>query len=103
VKRSYLPVLIVLALFLARTANAQKPYKPSVKHPQQHATPQNSTSNSANDQRGTEKSPVAVKLLNTGKSAAETTQEAQQVKEQNNTNWWIVRLTIALWESASFS
>jgi hypothetical protein len=96
VKRSYLAVLIVLVfLGIAQTANAQKPSKPNIKHPEQQATPQNSHADSTNDQRGTEKSPISVKLLNTGKSAAETTQEAQQIEEQNNTNWWIVRLTIA--------
>ena len=39
--------------------------------------------------------PLAVKLLNTGKGQDEAAQEAAQIKEAHDTNWWTTRLTLA--------
>jgi hypothetical protein len=46
-----------------------------------------------NDLRGTDSSPITVKVLPTPKSDAETTQEKQDRQDQSAANWWMVRLT----------
>jgi len=53
------------------------------------------------DQRGTDKAPLSieplsVKLLNTGDSEAEAAQKSEGITEQERTNWWTIRLTLAL-------
>jgi hypothetical protein len=70
-----------------------------VSHSQQSQHQNNSSSNSqqvaAPNQRGTDKSPVVVKLLNTGKSDQETTNETARIKNEKKTERWTIALTIA--------
>jgi hypothetical protein len=80
----------VIALPLAPSINAQ-----NLKHQKQDA-PAEREQYSAPDQRGTDKSPLAVKLLNTGKSDQETAQQTAQVQNENNSEWWMRVLTLAL-------
>jgi hypothetical protein len=47
------------------------------------------------DQRGTETSPLIVKVLPSQKSDGETAQEKQWHQDQSDANWWMVRLTLA--------
>jgi hypothetical protein len=47
----------------------------------------------SNDLRGTDSSPVAVKVLPTPKTKEETAQEQQTRQDQSDANWWMVKLT----------
>jgi hypothetical protein len=96
--RGLVLVLLTAGMLLSATSNgnAQSPKHHRVKKPQQHATPQNSPTYSAPDERGTEKMPFAVKLLNTGKSDKEAADETDQVRRENNAEWWMRVLTGAL-------
>ena len=79
---------------LAQTA--QRPLEPG----QEQNRPANSANAAQADQRGTEQSPIAIKLLNTGKSDAEAADEAKRISEKDQLDqWsakWIVILTLAL-------
>ena len=48
------------------------------------------------DQRGTESSPLSIKLLNTGENAAEAAEKADAVKHTEQTERWTVDLTFVL-------
>ena len=56
----------------------------------------NSSKRPDSNERGTDKAPLAVKLLNTGKSEQEASQEAAQIQNENNAEWWVRVLTAAL-------
>jgi hypothetical protein len=89
-------ILIASALLLSGAPNVNgEPSQRRIKQAEKNAVPQNSGTDPADDQRGTESTPLMVKLLNTGKSHEETTQESQRVEKENNTDWWTVRLAIA--------
>jgi len=45
------------------------------------------------DQRGTEQSPVVVKVLTTPKTKEEAAEEQQKESGQSSADWWMVRLT----------
>jgi hypothetical protein len=51
---------------------------------------------SSSYQRGTDDAPVSVKLLNTGKTDAETAQDAERIQESNTSERWNRGLTFAL-------
>lgn len=63
---------------------------------QKESSPDNSHQESQSDQRGTKTMPLTVKLLNTGKSDAEATQEANTVKEHTQLDTWVGKWTIRL-------
>ena len=65
--------------------------------------PENSPQNTDQDKRGTENSPLTVKLLNTGKSDPEAAQEAQRIKEQTARERWATNWTIGLTAALVFA
>ena len=88
--------LIVSVLLLNGGSSRAKAGKPkSIKQAQQSEISKNSGEQTAADDRGIDKMPLSVKLLNTGKSETETAQESKQEQNAASTNWWIVRLGIA--------
>ena len=96
-KRSYLAILIASALLLSADVKAERPSRQqvTVKHAEQNKAADNRQKQTATDERGTDKSPLSIKLLNTGKSEAETAQEANQEKNTVDTNRWVIRLGFA--------
>jgi hypothetical protein len=65
--------------------------------------PENSPQSTDQDKRGTESSPLAIKLLNTGKSEPEAAQEAQRIKEQAARERWATNWTIGLTAALVFA
>jgi hypothetical protein len=65
--------------------------------------PENSPQNTDQDKRGTEDSPLTVKLLNTGKSEPEAAQEAQRIKEQTTRERWATNWSIGLTAALVFA
>ncbi len=88
-----LTLVLLILIVLLSAANSQQVSSESV---QQNSTPSYSGKSTADDERGTDKAPLAVKLLNTGKSPAETAQEAQQLQAEYDSEWWVRVLTGAL-------
>ena len=90
-------ILIASASLPSGALNAStEQNQPAVKKTEQRAVRQNSEANPASDQRGTEESPLTVKLLNTGKSEAESAQNTEEILKQDNTNLWTIRFAGAL-------
>jgi hypothetical protein len=90
-------ILIGFASLLSSDVGAKAPSRNQepIKQTQQNKASDNRQKQTATDERGTNKLPLSVKLLNTGKSQAETDQETQQEKNTANTNWWVIRLGFA--------
>lgn len=93
-KRSFLLILIAVALLLNREVSAitQNPNHRPIKQSEQSKATKSGNGDATQDERGTDKAPLSVKLLNTGKSKSETAQEAQQEKDTTSTNRWVIRL-----------
>ncbi len=90
-------ILIFLALIIYGVAASQNP-SPS---PAKTVQPQQSQSTTGQQQRATDqnvtiKSPVEVKLLNTGKTPEETKQDAEDRKDKSSSDWWLVGLTAVI-------
>jgi hypothetical protein len=85
--------LLLALLTLAVLLGAANPRQVRSESAQQNSAPTNSSKRAATDERGTEKSPLAVKLLNTGKNEQETIQEAAQIQNENDAEWWVRVLT----------
>jgi hypothetical protein len=58
--------------------------------------PEAANQQSRDDLRGTDSSPIVVKVLPTPKTDAETAQEKQDHQDQSAANWWMVKLTGAI-------
>lgn len=106
-KRILLAALVLFSscVFSQSQPPAPTPAKPS-QPPQQQ--PASGTQQTSADQGVTIKTPVEVKLLNTGKTSEETKQEAYDRKEKSSSDWWLVILTgilafLALLQLAAFS
>jgi hypothetical protein len=82
------------ALFGAADARSQQP-SPSSREPRHPAQAQSNGPQqpAATDQRGTEQSPIIVKVLPTPKTDAETAQEAEDRKEKSANDRNLVRYT----------
>jgi len=89
------------ALLFVVLLSAQAPTpgsRPSqeVSQAQQHgAAPAGSNEERTTDKRGSKAAPIAIQLMNTGKSQAEADQEAAHVKFEEKTQSWLIGLTIA--------
>jgi len=90
--RSFVLMLLALALLLSLA----KPQQARSESAKQNRAPKNSQQTAAPDERGADKSPLAVKLLSTGKSDAEAAQESEQIQTEYNSEWWVRILTAAL-------
>jgi hypothetical protein len=89
VSRILVFVLAACLVLITDSAQSQRRSQPnSAPQPTQQPTP--------NDQRTTEQSPAFVKIIPTPKSAAETTQEAEDRKDKKDTDWWLVKWTGAV-------
>lgn len=92
-------ILIFLAFFAAYAGQtfsqppAPRPLK--IEQPPQAKTAIASDSANAN-QRGTENSPLIVKVLPTPKTAEEAANDKQDRDEKTASDWWIIKLTGAL-------
>lgn len=89
--------VVVLALALVGNGGTQSQQPALGLRISESSLPQQQPNRSGNvsnaDQRGTDKAPLTVKLLNTGKTETEITQD----REERATNeWWIRFLTLAL-------
>src|SRR5262245_25633013 len=58
--------------------------------------PANSQQQSAQDPRGTEQSPLVLKVLPTAKSAQESEEERAQRDDQSSANWSMVRINVLI-------
>ncbi len=96
------PFAIVALLVMIGGAHADhwwgKSYGPSLSALEAKSRPPQRKSNDrtdepATDQRDTELSAIPVKLLNTGKTAEETAQDAKYQNDQATTNRWMIWLT----------
>jgi hypothetical protein len=81
-------ILLYLCIASMAWAQPQAVQKPS-------STTQ-SRGESHEQERGSEKSPLHVQLLNTGKSEKDAAQEAERVNSQESTERWTIGLTIGL-------
>jgi hypothetical protein len=86
-------VLIVLALLLAMSGDS---WGQSRSSPQPNNQSQAAQQPTAADQRGTEQSPAFVKIIPSPKTAAETTQDAEDREEKAKADLWIIRWTGAV-------
>lgn len=87
-----LAVIVCASLVcFAQSARAQSPQVPQG----QYGAPARDTTQPQPDERGTNKQPLAVKLLNTGKSDQEAAAEAAHIKNEEQTESWTIGLTIA--------
>ncbi len=88
--RIFMPLFMLLLIFAASQG-------PSPASPKAGDVPQpisSASSQSANsDQRGTEQSPLVIKLLATEKTKQESEVDARDRQEKASSDWWIVRLT----------
>jgi hypothetical protein len=94
--------LAILTLLAAALA-ASQPLSPTAgngKSDEHLAAPADAPKEAEKDKRGTPEAPLSIKLLNTGKSDAESAQEAADVKDKAAQDRWVgdwtVGLTIAL-------
>jgi hypothetical protein len=94
--------IVVLAVSVILTpipTTAQQGAEPPSegKQGKSQSQPRNNTNGTqkvpSNDLRGTDNSPIVVKVLPTPKTNEETAQEEQTRKDQSDANWWMVRLT----------
>jgi hypothetical protein len=84
--------IVLLALCLAVQSQQPSPSPAKPNQPPQHQTGSSQQQTSRN-QNITVKSPIEIKLLNTGKTPEETKQEAEDRKEKSSSDWWMVGLT----------
>src|SRR5260370_6525516 len=92
-------ILAVLVVILGAMASAKQRQLPSLPQPkitQPQPPSQSAQQQSAPDQRGTENSPVVVKVLAAPKSEEETAEDKAERKDVSSANWWMVRLTAAI-------
>jgi len=78
--------LLLSLVFVVGIANSQQP-------------PQKSSSNAkpaAANERGSEKSPVVVRLQNTGKTPEESEDDKKERLEKSSADWWMIKLTATL-------
>jgi hypothetical protein len=88
----FLPLVLLTLAVLLGAANPRQVRSESAK---QNRIPKNSREQAATDQRGTDKLPISVKLLNTGKNEQKAAQAARQEQTADSTNWWTIRLALA--------
>lgn len=90
---------LVISICLAITLTQLQPASPrsgkGKGNPPQKQT-QAARDQAAANQRGTEQSPIVVKVLPTPKTNEETVQEQQNRQDQSSANWWMVKLTFAI-------
>ena len=75
-----------LALILSSGAQSQQ-------EPQLQNKPNNSQQPAPADQRGTENSPVVIKVLPPPNDPEKAKREAEKETDKSNADWWIVKLT----------
>lgn len=89
--------LVALLLLLAGVAFAESQGpsptlgKTESRQPQQQST--SSKEDAAKDQRGTESSPLVVKVLNPPKAEPDATKNPQEQEKQPPTDWWMFGVT----------
>ena len=90
--------VVSILVLLAGAALASQPPVPrlAVKRQPPEQPPAQTQQQSAPDIRGTNESPVTVKVLPTAKTPQEAADEKQTRDDQSAANWWLVRLTAAL-------
>ncbi|HKF71348.1 MAG TPA: hypothetical protein VKB68_06340 [Stellaceae bacterium] len=93
-------VIAVLVMALGGTVNAQQRQLPPLPQPRATAPPaqpqtpaQSTQQQAAPDQRGTENSPVVVKVLPTPKTQEEAAQDQEERENKSSADRWMVRLT----------
>jgi hypothetical protein len=76
----------------------QPPFPASGSHQaaKEPSPPQNTAPAAQPDQRGTESSPLSVKLLNTGESQAETAEKTKRENDNSSQERWVGNWTIGL-------
>jgi len=87
-------ILLVLVVGGVAYAQSQPPTptptpRESSRPPQ--SKPKSTQHKAAADQRGTEQSPIVVKILPTPKTKEESDQEAKDHQEKSSADWWLVR------------
>jgi lipoprotein signal peptidase len=86
---------LIAASVLVATIAAGAVAQSSRQSPQQNSSPGNGQQVAAPDKRGTEESPLSVKLINTGKSDKESADEGARIESDEKTQSWTIGLTIA--------
>lgn len=84
-----LSVLTLLSLVIVCSVLAESVKKPSVPSNQDHETPKP-------DVRGTEQSPVVIKVLPPPNDDERLAAERQEKKDKSASDWWSVTLTAVL-------
>jgi hypothetical protein len=77
---------LALTFCIAAVASAQSNRQPQ-------PVPQRTQERTAPDQRGTDNSPVVVRVLPTPKTAEEAAEDQAKRDDESSANWWMVRLT----------
>jgi Sec-independent protein translocase protein TatA len=85
-----MPLFLLLLIFAASQGPSPAPTKAG-DVPQPNSSAPSQAANS--DQRGTEQSPLVIKLLPTDKTKQESEEDAQDRQEKASSDWWIVCLT----------
>jgi hypothetical protein len=90
---------VLLLLIVSEVVQAQS-QPPSPRPPNSSQPPQSKSKGSkqqtANDLRGTEQSPLVIKVLPTPKTKEESAQDRNDHNEKAATDWWLVRFNGAL-------
>jgi Sec-independent protein translocase protein TatA len=88
--RIIMPLFLLLLIFAASQGPSPAPTKAGgVRQQDSRASSQATNS----DQRGTEQSPLVIKLLPTERTKQESEEDAQDRHEKASSDWWIVCLT----------
>lgn len=89
-------IALLVGVVAAQTSQPPAPRLPVGKssQPQQHAAATQQKPDA--DPRGTDQSPLTVKILPTAKTHEEAAKEQADRDDQSAANWWMVRLTAAV-------